>query len=185
MAVETSIVVVFGEGAESGGNVVVELDPLNSSNWINPSDESEGLKSTFDSVAPGVPYLLLHMSSGLVLTNIIPSAGSIEEYTWFTTPQEREVDFSFAKITDESSIGYSNAVLSSADFLKLSRTGEVKLNSAGETILYSSGEVPFKGVATVNVPFQHSFIINAPTPLDLASGETFEITVWIYVDVAS
>ena len=175
MSVETSIVVVFGEGA-TGGNVVVELDPEHANN----SDGEGGVKSTFDASKPDIPVLLIHMSEGLVLTAIIPDSGSVTPTGLAPVAQTREQDFSMAKISDKSSISYSGTSLVSQS-TNGSRGGAVSIT--GDNLVYASGDVPFSGVAEVNVSFQYSYFVNAALPIVLDADGNFEIIIYIYVDV--
>lgn len=174
MAVETSIVVVFGDGADSDGTVVAELDPLHDNNL----DSDGELKSTFDSVAPDVPVLLIHHDDTVQLTRIVATSGSVESTETSGITQTREVDLSFATEEDTVSIGYSNTTLDSVEWN--GRTGTVVIS--GDNIIYSSGETPFVGVATVNVTFQHQYFVNVPSGLDLDADETYEIVIFIYME---
>jgi len=161
MAVETSIVVIFGDDANSNGTVVAELDPLHDNN-LNSDGE---LKSTFDSVAPDTPVLLIHHDDTIRLARIVATSGGVESTETTDIVQTREVDLSFATEEDTVSIGYANTTLSSVEWN--GRTGTVVIS--GDDIIYSAGETPFVGVATVNVTFQHQYFVNVPSNLDLDS----------------
>ena len=173
MAVETSIVVVFGEGT-SGGNVVVEIDPEHSNNLLDGE-----LKSTFDAIKPDIPVILIHMSPGLVLGRIVPDSGSVQS-TGTAVTQSRSVDFTMAKESDKVSTSYFTNSLGSV-ICNGTRYGTIQLNSASE-LVFASGEVPFSGVATIYVTFQYSYFVLANTPIVLDDDGNFKIIIYVYVE---
>jgi len=61
------------------------------------------------------------------------------------------------------------------------RYGTIKLNSASE-LVFASGEVPFSGVAKINVTFQYSYFVLAATPIVLDDDGNFKIIIYVYVE---
>ncbi len=179
MSVETSIVVVFGDGA-TGGNVVVELDPEHANNL----DADGELKSTFDSVKPDVPVLLIHMDDTLTLTSIVPDSGTVTPVSGNTAKvaiaQTRVEDFSMPNESEKSGISYSDTSIVSQT-TNGTRGGTVAIS--GDDFVYASGDIPFSGKAVLNVTFQYQYYVNAATPIVLDADGNFKIIIYIYVDL--
>ena len=174
MAVEASIVVVFGDDADTTGIVQVELDPLDSRNH----DSEGGVKSQFNCVDLPVdtPALLFHHSSTLSITDIIATDGTIGPNEGATS-QTREVDYSFATSSDKSSIGYADTTNLSYS----SRGNSASLAIDGNDIVVTGGTVPCVGLATVTVSFQEKRTLTPPHKPDLGDDETYSITVFVFV----
>lgn len=174
MAVEASIVVVFGDDADTSGLVVVELDPTDD---LNLNSDGE-VKSTFNATVSPVdtPALIIHHSDSLTITEVVSTAGNISG-PYNAGSQTREIDFSFPSIDDTSSIGYADTSLSSYSFYG----NEAVLAVSGNDLIATGGSSPCVGIANVNVNFQAKYILTPPLVV-LDEDETYPITIYVYVN---
>jgi len=173
MAVEASIVVVFGD-QEPGENdlVVVELDPEHSYNL----DTDGELKSVFD--PENTPVFLLHHSDTLRVTEVLSSSGSVSQIG-AAIVQNRTKDVSFVQIDDTVSLGYGNLTSAPVDWV--GNIGLVELEG-GSTLKLVGGTIPCIGTASFSATFQNQYMVTPPT-LELSSDETYEILVAVYMEV--
>jgi hypothetical protein len=175
MAVEASIVVVFGE-QEPGENdiVVVEFDPVHPFNL----DAEMNLKTLFD--PSDTPVFLLHHSNTLEVVDVLASSGSVSQIGT-TIVQNRTSSVSFVKIGDTSSLGYDNLVTTTTAWM--GNTGVATVKNGSELEL-TGGTPPCIGITSFPVTFQRQYMVTPPA-LTLLPDETYEILVVVYMEVIS
>lgn len=173
MAVEASIVVVFGEEEPSDSDiVVVEFDP----NHENNLDSEGKLKSIFD--PDDTPVFLLHHSNTLQVVDILASSGTVSQIG-SNIVQNREVSASFPKLESEVSLGYDE--ITSGSMAWIGNSGSVQIKN-GSSLELVGGNIPCLGTFTFSVTFQGQYMVTPPV-LDLEPDETYEILVVIYMEV--
>lgn len=173
MAIEASIVVVFGE-QEPGSDdiVVVEFDPQHPNNL----DADGKVKSVFD--PDDQPVFLLHHSETLRVVNIASSSGSVAQIG-ANISQSRNYNVSFAKLEDSVTLNYDNVTLGS--MIWMGNEGVVTLEN-GNQLTLTGGTVPCLGTQSFLVTFQGQYMVTPPI-LELEADETYEILVVVYMEV--
>lgn len=173
MATETTIIVEFGDDDGSDSNVIVEIDPENSSNL----DEDEETKSTFE---PGDnPVILIHHDSNVQIDAVKCTHGAMIKIGSNIT-QVREETITLTSLEDdENTVTYSN-INAYKSLEWYGNTSVLKLENS--TITPVSGTYPCHGLLKYNVLFQQQYQLISPE-LDLDSDETYEIVIVIYASV--
>ena len=173
MAVETSIVVEFGEDVPSAGDVVIiELDPTHENN-LNTAGE---LKSTF---APGeMPVFIINHSDTISIDRVACTHGSI---ALIGNNISIEKSDSFVLTSDETTetINYVN-VNSFTTETFLGNSGVIAV--ADSIVTTESGSYPCLCNVTYNAVFQFQYQLTPPT-LSLDADETYEIVVVVYASI--
>lgn len=176
MAVEASIIVEFGEGAEDS-NVAIEIDDA----FITNLDREGNLKSTFHPTDN--PVFLIHHGSDVQVASVSSTDGELEKIginqlriretgALFTTP------FVLATEDDNTvSTGYVDIVID--EVVCYGNQGSV-YSDKGD-IKSSSGKIPFYCDIDFSVLFNEQWRL-FPPDLELDDDETYIIYVVIYVD---
>jgi len=174
MAIETSIVVVFGDGVSSTlqSTVKVEIDPEHTNNL----DADGKLRSNFYLSHKPV-FLIQYPATLLKRDDIKASSGSVTAAGTNIT-QSRTKDISFIKIGATDSLGYGN-ITSPPSITWQGNTGVVTL--VDDSLELTGGAWPCIGTATFETLFNERWMLTPPGGIVLAKDATWEIIIAIYM----
>jgi len=173
MAVETSIVVEFGEDIPSVSDVVIiELDPTHENNLNSDGD----LKSTF---APGeMPVFILQYSDNVVIDRVACTHGSIALINNNITVEKED---SFVLTSDETTqtLSYVNIDAFTSEIF-YGNSGVVAI--ADSVMTTPSGSYPCLCDVTFDAVFQLQYQLTPPS-LSLDADETYKIVIVVYASI--
>jgi len=179
MAVETSVIIDFGESesSEVTTDVVVELDPEYEGN-LNSDGE---LRSSFGIGDPAV-FLLNWDSSVVNILDVTSTDGSIGRLYKGALKQSRSVEGLFVDEDTEVSTGYSNT--SNPVYTWYGNEGRPEMASG--IIKVTDGgryKFPCSCLATFDVEFQEQWQLTIPSDLELEDDETYTIYIVVYAEI--
>lgn len=171
MAVETSIVVEFGDATPGESDIVVVEFNEDHANNLNSSGD---IKSTF--AVGEQPVFMVHHSSLLRIDSVRATHGSVNLIGNNLT-KEREKEVLFPTLETEESLSYASPVLTSQEWYG----NEGNLVITGNQAVLTGGIIPCLGDITFNVVFNAQYML-IPPPLTLAADETYKIVIVIYME---
>jgi hypothetical protein len=165
-----SIVVRFGDGADSSAFFKVELD-----NLINLDDSGEPKRS----FAPGdkINFLVQH-GPELRIREVRATDGQISDSGQVV--RQREDSFLFAANEATQQLSYLTT-----DRLDIRWYGRqaAELRRSDRDLTASGGSYPCRALLKYHAPF-HGFALHAPE-IDLAEDETYPVDIVVYFDEVS
>lgn len=163
MSVQATLVIEFGEGADSGALVVVELD-----------SELNNQQTQF---APGTEvWWWLHHDSSLRLGSVICSAGTTIESG--TATRTRTEDLTF---TDQERTAQLSCVPSSPPTFSWFGNQGAGVTVNGRNVSVTGG-LPCTGAAAY--PIQVRLFRYIPPPMTLGPDETFRVVIVVTMEAA-
>lgn len=165
---KATLVVVFGDGVEAGF-VKAEFDEIEN---VNAAGE---VKTQF---VPGdEPYFLVQHDPTLRIDRVASTDGMAVSNNAEET-RTRTTALDFAQVDDTVELDYLPAGSGSRVWY-----GNVPtIATDGRAITATGGQLPAKGLATYPTTWQSYRLI--PPPLTLAAEQTYEITIYIYMEAA-
>ncbi len=172
MAVEASIVVVFGEGVdEDSQSVSVEIDDTHPNNL---DDEGE-VKSSF--LPTDNPVFLIHHDTDVRVTGVKCTDGTVTKLA-SNVSRTREVQNQlFALVTTKMQLSYFNINSISVTWWG----NEANLDINNSKIIPSNGTFPCLADLSFSVKFNEQWKLSPPA-LSLKEDETYTIMVVVYME---
>ncbi len=171
MSVESTIVVEFGTGVDSGALVVVELD-----DEVNLGEDGEVKTSFVPGDEPG--FLVHYDTSALRITRVACSSGMVVDLGQVTRTRVQQVEFTVAEQPQDiphipaggiSWNWYGNSPAVNQDGRTLTAIGD-------------DAEFPAIGEATYHVSYQAYKLI--PPTLTLDDDEQYPVLITVYMETA-
>ncbi len=176
MAVETSIIVEFGDQKAESASIVVEIDDLHPNNLDIKGD----VKSSFHPTE--FPVFLIHHDTDIEITGVLCTHGEVIQIGVDQT-RSRSLEAVFTTLLDTAteddnkiSIGYSNVVLDTEEWY--GNIGNININEGD--LCCNGGIIPCFVKVDFSVVFQEQWKLSPPD-IELAEDETYTVYVVIYV----
>lgn len=176
MAVEASIVTVFGDEESQSAVIKIEIDDQHVNNQYTDDGEVK-VKSSF--LPNDKPVFIIHHDSFVKITSVKCTNGSVQKLST-NVSRSRETDglFSFSGSTIDT--GYVG--LSSLSYIFYGNNCAPFIESSlKSTIKADSGTFPSYGKFTYTVNFQEQWMLTPPS-LSLSDDESYTIYVVVYVE---
>lgn len=175
MAVQTSIVVEFGDSTPTDDDVVIiELDENESSNL----DSDGEVKSVF--LPTESPIIMIHHAS-TVQINAVKTTNGVLTALSGNVQRVRESDFLITEQTTTETLNYAG--INSFRTTKF-YGNQCGLSVANSVVSTNGGVYPCKVDVSFNVLFQHRYRLTPPY-LSLSGDETYPIVIVVYASVRS
>lgn len=178
MAVETSIVVEFGDSGGDPGSVVVELDNQHPANLTDTGE----VKSSFSPADR--PVIIINHPSDVVITNVKSTDGIVTKIG-SNQHRTRRNDYLFTLPSTENTISYSGVTGfnvtwygNQSDITLDPVTGVLCPDSTKEAVQ----QLPCYGTFEYGVVFQSQYQLTPP-PLTIGPDDTYTIYIVVYADV--
>ena len=173
MAVEASIVLVFGEGVdEDAANVAIEIDDEYSGNI----DWEGKVMSSFS--PDDKPVVIIQYDSDYVrLANVRCTDGSVQELTGNSLERTRKAEVLFTALdVDAVSLGYLNPTS-----IDITWHGNTAIALEDEGLVPISGTFPCVGDVSFRTEFNEQWQLTPPS-MQLSEDETYTIYIVVYME---
>ena len=174
MAVETSIILNYGEGADQG-SVVVALDWEDPNNLTTNTDGSTSVKSSF---LPGeTPVILLNYDPAAVaITGVKSTDGNMGKTGSNLARTVSDLELVFEDGETEHQLSHKHTLNLSAVWSGNSAVPKL----ANDVVSTVAGTYPCYGKFSYSVLFQERWQLNTPADIDV-STEDYVIYIVVYI----